>query len=70
MNEDGTVTRNDALMTPAEVAALFSVCPKTVSRWAQTGKLTAFRTIGGHRRFRRSDVETAVKRFLEGLDEH
>src|SRR5688572_6268285 len=41
----------DALLTPAEVAALFRVNPKTVTRWARAGKITAIRTLGGHRRF-------------------
>ena len=51
----------DALLTPAEVAALFRVNPKTVTRWARAGKLTAIRTLGGHRRFRASDVRAAVE---------
>ena len=38
---------NDALLTPAEVAALFRVNPKTVTRWARAGKITAIRTLGG-----------------------
>ncbi len=41
-----------ALLTPSEVAALFRVNPKTVTRWAQSGKISAIRTLGGHRRFR------------------
>ena len=40
----------DALLTPAEVAALFRVDPKTVTRWAKAGKLSSIRTLGGHRR--------------------
>lgn len=47
------------LMTPAEVAALFRVDPKTVARWADSGKIPSIRTLGGHRRFRRSDVLSA-----------
>ncbi len=43
-------------MLPAEVAALFRVDPKTVTRWAQTGKLAAITTPGGHHRFRRTEV--------------
>src|SRR5450631_2584259 len=35
----------DALLTPAEVAALFRVDPKTVTRWARAGKLTSLRTL-------------------------
>jgi excisionase family DNA binding protein len=44
------------LMTPAEVARLFRVDPKTVTRWAKSGKLHSNRTIGGHRRFKRDEV--------------
>lgn len=52
---------DDALLTPAEVAALFRVDPKTVTRWAKAGKLTSIRTLGGHRRYRAEEV----RRFLE-----
>ncbi len=50
--------RRDAekLLTPAEVAALFRVDPKTVTRWAKAGKLQSIRTLGGHRRYRESEV--------------
>ena len=46
----------DALLRPSQVAALFSVCPKTVSRWSDAGILASVRTNGGHRRFRASAV--------------
>jgi excisionase family DNA binding protein len=46
----------EALLTPAEVAALFRVDPKTVTRWAKAGKLSSIRTLGGHRRYRESEV--------------
>jgi excisionase family DNA binding protein len=51
------------LLTPAEVAALFRVDPKTVTRWAKAGKLSAIRTLGGHRRYRAAEVYA----LLEGL---
>jgi excisionase family DNA binding protein len=54
--------QDDELLTPAEVAALFRVDPKTVTRWAKAGKLSSIRTLGGHRRYRADEV----KRFLEG----
>ena len=47
-------------MTPAEVAALFRVDPKTVTRWADAGKLTAGRTLGGHRRYRQDEVQNLL----------
>ena len=51
------------LLTPAEVALMFRVNPKTVTRWARAGKISAVRTLGGHRRFRASEV----RRYLEGI---
>ena len=50
----------EVLLTPAEVAALFRVDPKTVTRWAKAGKLTAIRTLGGHRRYRQSEVQSLL----------
>lgn len=46
----------DELLTPAEVAALFRVDPKTVSRWATRGQIDSIRTPGRHRRFWASSV--------------
>jgi excisionase family DNA binding protein len=46
----------EELLTPAEVALLFQVDPKTVTRWAQAGKLSSVRTLGGHRRYSKSEV--------------
>ena len=48
------------LMTPGEVADVFGVDPKTVARWAKAGRLTVQRTLGGHRRYLRSEIEAAV----------
>ncbi len=47
----------EVLLTPAEVASLFRVDPKTVTRWAKSGKLTSIRTLGGHRRYKESEVK-------------
>lgn len=46
----------ETLLTPSEVATLFRVDPKTVTRWAKSGKLTSIRTLGGHRRYREAEV--------------
>jgi excisionase family DNA binding protein len=45
------------LLTPSEVAALFRVDPKTVTRWAQQGKLRSIRTLGGHRRYSEAEIQ-------------
>jgi len=54
----------EALLTPAEVAAMFRVDPKTVTRWAKAGKLSSIRTLGGHRRYRESEVKALLNGTL------
>ena len=56
-----SVSNQENLLTPAEVAALFRVDPKTVTRWAKAGKLTSIRTLGGHRRYKESEVKALLK---------
>lgn len=51
----------EPLLTPGEVAALFRVDPKTVTRWVKAGKLSAIRTPGGHRRYRESEVRVLLE---------
>ena len=46
----------EPLLTPGEVAGMFRVDPKTVTRWARDGKLTPIRTLGGHRRYRETEI--------------
>lgn len=58
-----TTLSQGALLTPGEVAVLFRVDPKTVTRWAQAGKLSTVRTLGGHRRFH----EDEVRELLTGV---
>ncbi|MHA6801440.1 BldC family transcriptional regulator [Bounagaea algeriensis] len=50
----------EQLLTPGEVAAMFRVDPKTVTRWATAGRIGSIRTPGGHRRFRESEVRTLL----------
>ncbi len=51
---------HEILLTPSEVATLFRVDPKTVTRWAKAGKLTSIRTLGGHRRYKESEVRALI----------
>lgn len=70
---NGTESRPEArgeeigpLMTPTEVARLFHVDPKTVTRWARAGRISCVRTLGGHRRYPRDEV----MRLLHAGQEH
>ena len=55
------VPQRDRLLTPGEVATLFRVDPKTVTRWASAGRIGSIRTPGGHRRFRESEVRALLR---------
>jgi excisionase family DNA binding protein len=57
------VPAQEVLLTPSEVAALFRVDPKTVTRWAKAGKLTSIRTLGGHRRYKESEVKALLNKI-------
>ena len=56
-----TRSTEEELLTPSEVAKLFRVDPKTVTRWAKSGKLSSIRTLGGHRRYRASEVRSLLE---------
>jgi excisionase family DNA binding protein len=58
MNTESTpmAGATERLLTPGEVALMFRVDPKTVTRWASAGRIGSIRTPGGHRRFRESEV--------------
>ena len=53
-------SEQEVLLTPSEVASLFRVDPKTVTRWAKSGKFTSIRTLGGHRRYKESEVKALL----------
>jgi len=58
---DKTQAERSRLLTPGEVAMLFRVDPKTVTRWAAAGRISSIRTPGGHRRFRESEVRALLE---------
>jgi excisionase family DNA binding protein len=47
-------------LTTSAAAQLLRVSPSTLKRWAAAGLIRSERTSGGHRRFRRSDLEVFV----------
>ena len=53
------------LMTPAEVAEVLNVDPKTLARWALKNKIRCTWTPGGTRRYYAADVEAIVRRGTE-----
>lgn len=58
----------EELLTPSEVAAMFRVNPKTVTRWARAGRISYIKTLGGHRRFKASEIRRLVEEADVSLD--
>jgi excisionase family DNA binding protein len=50
----------------AEAAALLHVSPQTVSRWASQGRLRHVVTLGGHRRFPKSEIQRIASTLSQG----
>lgn len=48
---------DDTFVTTGVAARLLGVTPQTVARWIDSGRLPAFRTLGGHRRIARADLD-------------
>lgn len=64
-----TMSNTERLLTPGEVAQLFRVDPKTVTRWAKAGKLSSIRTLGGHRRYREAEVLALLGKSTDQVTE-
>jgi excisionase family DNA binding protein len=54
------------LITSAEVARLAGVGQTAVKRWSDSGRLPCVKTVGGHRRFERREVERLLRAEHEG----
>ena len=53
-------------LTAGEAAKLLMVSPKTITRWADAGRIPHAVTLGGHRRFRRFEIAALAKRMSHG----
>jgi DNA-binding transcriptional MerR regulator len=57
---------SDELLRPGDVRRLYGVAASTLRMWAATGIIKpAQRTVGGHRRYRESDVQALLARLAE-----
>lgn len=57
------IDERERFLLPAEAARMLGVATSTLRRWAEEGKLQSGSTIGGHRRYRESDI----MRLAQGL---
>lgn len=60
MQTNDTEASAERPLWPSEVAELFRVDRKTVTRWANEGRIPSFCTPGGHRRFRVAEIRAIV----------
>jgi len=58
----------DRVLTAGEAAARLSVSVSTLAKWCRAGKIPAVRTLGGHRRFRESEIDAIVASVNEPQD--
>src|SRR5881396_3573288 len=49
-------------LTLGQAAKYFGVAQSTIRKWSDSGRLPAFYTPGGHRRYRRSDLNAFLAR--------
>lgn len=57
----------ERFLLPSEAARLLGVATSTLRRWAEEGKIHSGTTIGGHRRYRESEISRLAQGL--GLDE-
>lgn len=50
----------EKLLKISEVAEILGVTTQTLRKWDKAGKFTPTHTVGGHRRYRLSDVEKVI----------
>lgn len=52
-------------ITPREAASILHVSCDTLRRWAEDGRITPLRTLGGHRRYDPFEVRALARRLNE-----
>lgn len=60
-----SIQAEDEWLSLSEAAELLGMHPATVRLWADRNELPSRRTNGGHRRFRRSDIEARLRQDAE-----
>src|SRR5512142_3062906 len=60
-----SIQAEDEWLSLSEAAEMLGMHPATVRLWADRNELPSRRTHGGHRRFRRTDIEARVRQETE-----
>ena len=61
-----TLRDDSEWLTLGQAARFLGVAQSTIRKWSDNGRVPAFYTPGGHRRYRRSDLETFLERSGPG----
>ena len=64
--EDAAARREPEWLTLGQAARFLGVAQSTIRKWSDQGRVPAFYTPGGHRRFRRGDLESFLARSGPG----
>ena len=51
---------SDKIFSISKAAEYLGVFPLTLRNWAKKGKIQPFRTAGGHRRFKKSELDKII----------
>ena len=54
---------NELFLTTDDVSKMLHVGKSTIKRWTDEGKLKCFRTPGGHRKFKATNVEEFIQTY-------
>lgn len=54
---------NELFLSTDDVSKVLHVGKSTIKRWTDEGKLKCFRTPGGHRKFKATNVEEFIKTY-------
>lgn len=60
------ISNDKKYYTTHEVATLFGVTSATIIKWVKDGKVYAYKTLGGHRRIGRTEVNKLADEFVGG----
>lgn len=56
-------SQKDRWMVVAEAAAYIGISPLTLRKWSNEGVIPVYRTPGGHRRYRQSDLDGVLQKL-------
>jgi excisionase family DNA binding protein len=58
-----TLSDGRVYYSPKDLAGILSVSESTIKRWADSGKIRCFRTVGNHRRFSLRAISDFAARY-------